>query len=108
MRHTWDVQDGITVEEITDSILPESCRGLMIDNLDITFRSVGYYLPMSMYGGADHMGWPAEGDDERSLSSMVAWTEDGCTVNLTEQQKYDIFECFRDQVEAAELPSEDY
>lgn len=36
-------------------------------DITVFFNSKGYYLPMSMYGGPDNLGWPAEGEDERTL-----------------------------------------
>ena len=33
-------------------------------SLVIAYHREGYYESASMYGGADHMGWPSEGDDD--------------------------------------------
>lgn len=38
--------------------------------LVVEFNSDGWYTPASMYGGADHLGWPEEGGDERTLNQI--------------------------------------
>jgi hypothetical protein len=53
-----------TIQKLAHIItkLPEQWVELIIE-----FRSQGYYEPASMHGGRDHLGWPEEGDDERTL-----------------------------------------
>ena len=82
--------------------LPESCEGFGIDQLEIEFRSEGYYLPASMYGGSDHMGWPAEGDDERTLIRVIASRGDA-VVPLTPVQQQELYVRFETQVNAEPL-----
>lgn len=103
----WNVCGKTTIEELADDRLPECVRGRGIDNVDIDFRSIGYRLEMSMYGGPDGLGWPAEGDDERTLETMVAWTADGCAIPLTPEEQSQVFEAFYDEVNDAELPYDD-
>jgi hypothetical protein len=66
----------------------------------IDFQSRGYYSPASMYGGADRVGWPEEGDDERTVNNVKV---NEVLVSIAEK----IFaECF-DKVEQVEIDRSD-
>lgn len=101
----WNTTEGVTIEELTDADLPESLRGLGIDNLDIEFRSIGYYQPMSMYGGSDRLGWPEDSDDERTMISVIAFDANSNPIPLTEEQQNTAFdhEPIKAKVDACEL-----
>lgn len=102
---SWNTTEGLTIEELADADLPESLRGLRIDNLDIEFRSTGYYEPANMYGGPDGRGWPEESEDERTMISVIAFDADLNRIPLTEAQQYTAFnhEPIKAKVDACEL-----
>lgn len=103
-QSNWNVCGETTIEELDDSKLPECVRGRGIDNVDIRFRAIGYRLEASMYGGPDQTGWPAEGDEERTLESMKAFDIDLNPIVLTESEQQAIFEMFQSEVDEAGLP----
>lgn len=63
------------------------------------FRSSGYYTPMSMYGGPDHLGWPAEGDDERLMEKV----EIDDAPPLSPQMQQELFDLFIEEINKVEL-----
>jgi hypothetical protein len=80
-------QDDGTWIDGNDKPFPASCRYVLPmfvfspfrtvaeklrdgDELVIEFESSGYYQPASQYGGPDHLGWPAEGGDVRTIRSV--------------------------------------
>jgi hypothetical protein len=76
MKQEWSNVAGcavITFDDEPPTIL-EPFGAKVGDQLLISFLSSGYYMPASMYGGSDHMGWPAEGDDERKIVGVVLHT----------------------------------
>lgn len=105
---SWDITHTICLEELSDSTkLPEQFKARGIDTLKITFRSVGYYEPASRYGGPDHLGWPEEGEDERTMEDVVAYTADNVPVPLTSVEQGLLFGLFYSYVEEAEVPWDD-
>ncbi|CAB4191673.1 hypothetical protein UFOVP1229_82 [uncultured Caudovirales phage] len=102
---TWDFHDGVTIEELDDSKLPESLRGLGIDNIDFEIRCIGYYQRASMYGGPDHLGWPEEGEDEREIVAVKAFDADSNRLDLSDEQFKAVvsFPEFKKTINAAEL-----
>lgn len=107
---SWDFHDGVTIEELDDSKLPESIRGLGVDNIDFVIHCTGYYQRASMYGGPDHLGWPEEGDDEREIVSMKVFNADSELISLSPQQIADVraFPDFRKAIESADLDWPDH
>ena len=106
-KGSWDTT-GTYGTDVSDADLPDELRGRGIDEISISFRSVGYYQPKSMYGGPDGIGWPAEGDDERTLVKAVAYTEDRNPVQLTVEQQELFFNKYHAEIEKCDLdPSED-
>ena len=74
--------------------------------LVIEFTSSGYYEPASMYGGADRLGWPEEGDDERLLSR--AYLLDGrCEVELPPDVQAKLFDLYEDRIYEVELSTQE-
>ena len=74
--------------------------------LVIEFTSSGYYQPMSMYGGADRLGWPQEGSDEREL--VRAYLLDGKTeIELPLEVQKQLFEHYQKQIDEVELTWEE-
>ena len=71
--------------------------------LVIECRSSGYYTEMSMYGGPDHLGWPAESDEERTL--IVAYLEGGPKerVELPKDVQEAVFDLYLDEINKVEL-----
>lgn len=103
---SWNVDATVTVEELTDDDFPDTFpRG--ITTLDIDFNSQGYYQAASMYGGSDNLGWPAEGDDERTMIGVRASDDDGNKIPLTVQQQQELFDQHFKRVEDEELPYDD-
>lgn len=71
---SWQNVPGLTSIEFDD------CRPVPFDlawhcyinNIDcgelvIHWLSSGYHEPASVHGGPDHLGWPAEGSEDREL-----------------------------------------
>lgn len=54
------------------------CGELLTLELSVRF-TVSKYVAASMHGGADHLGWPAEGGEVENLDVTIlhAMTEDG-------------------------------
>ena len=102
---SWDTTESLTIEELQldDELqLPECVHGRGIDSVDIEFRSVGYYQAASMYGGPDHLGWPAEGDDERTMVSVKAFDVANERLPLSTEEAAAIFEAFSDEIASCE------
>lgn len=57
------IVDGLPSDDDGPVDLPVAQDGELV----IEWESSGYYSPMSMYGGTDNLGHPAEGDDERMI-----------------------------------------
>jgi hypothetical protein len=60
-----------------------------------------------MYGGPDHLGWPEEGDEERTLVGVTLCQDGVIDRVLPDGQAKDVFERFEDKVMAAELDGSD-
>ena len=105
MRHhgskrTWDVEvettlylDGVGSQLPVGPTLraalepfrsPVEDDGREFDYLEIRFRSKGYDDPGSMYGGADHLGWAPEGDDERTILQVRLYQGEKDPVEIPE------------------------
>ena len=97
----WDASDDT---EAPVCLLPHvlDCEELVVE-----FTSSGFSQPMSMYGGPDHLGWPAEMEDERLLARVYFY--DGSKPAgqrehpLPDDVAAELFEHYRDRIEAAEL-----
>lgn len=81
--------EGEVYDLATDGEVPKEIKALIVDfrevyELLVEVHCVGYHVPASMYGGADHMGWPEEGDDERTVTCLYLVT--GCCGKITRQE----------------------
>ena len=77
-KNEWSNVEGtavVTFDDIPPTFL-EPFGAREGDQLIITFLSSGSYTPASMYGGPDHLGWPAESDDERVVTKAVLHLEE--------------------------------
>jgi len=124
MKTTWDqsetfsteiffcIDDG-TVWDTLDNEVPLlyniMCSGLILEaELIIDFRSVGYNDPGSMYGGPDNLGYPPEGDDERTLEDAYLTTKKG-KVKLPLPLQSQLFDFYKDRIDDMEIePDDDY
>ena len=106
---TWDFIDGVSIEELDDTKLPQQLHGLAIDNIDFRIHCTGYYEAASMYGGPDQIGWPAEGDETREIVAVRAWSN-GAEVMLSMEQANSAsnFPDFRVIVDSADLECDEY
>jgi len=97
--------DGNVVRDTDDKELKPLLGLIKSDDaleLVIDFLSSGYHQPASMFGGADHLGWPEEGDDERCLAS--AYLTDGTRrIKIPQQEQEQLFEFYFDLIEQVEL-----
>ena len=73
--------------------------------LEVEFNSSGYHAPMSMYGGADNLGWPEEGEDIREATRVMLNT-DNDVIDLT-QLKDEIGKHYREFINAADVEHDD-
>jgi len=66
---------------------------------------------MSMYGGSDHLGWPEEGEDERTCKGVYLLldgkriTEAGKPVKLSKAIADVLEGLYQEEIQEAELPS---
>lgn len=72
--------------------------------LTIHFTSSGYYEPASMYGGADHLGWPEEGEDERLLDHATV-SDGGSDKEMATAVADELFGFFVDEIQEEEIDS---
>ena len=71
-------------------------------DLFITFRSQGYDDPGSTYN--PETAYPPEGDDERTLVDVrFEFGDDAVRIDLTDDEKRQIFEYFETQIQECEL-----
>lgn len=83
--------------------------------LDFNIRSSGYYEPMSMYGGPDHVGWPEEGEDERTLEGVYILIDgkqlkdaSGKPIKLSKASADELEGLYQEEINEEELPDRDY
>jgi hypothetical protein len=110
--------DGKTLPESVSKELEPIFIGVKDEDvyaeLVIDFTSSGYYTPMSMYGGPDHLGWPEEGEDERTISGTVTiywrrWHSGGGSKSeLSQKASDDLFDAYLDKIESQDLEYDDY
>jgi hypothetical protein len=113
----WIDVDGNTLPKSVAAELEPLFVGVKDEDvyaeLVIDFTSSGYYTPMSMYGGPDHLGWPAEGEDERTIDGKVGiWLHVGekrtkPNYELSTAASDDLFNAYLDKVESAEIDCND-
>ena len=85
--------------------LPADCDGC---ELDFDIRSSGYYEPMSMYGGPDHLGWPEEGEDERTVEGVSLYFGRGKKpIPLYKTLADELEGLYQEEINSAELPDTD-
>ena len=105
MRQTWSGVNGSLVLEVNEDMKAAALLApyhVGDTELVIEFKSSGYYLPASTYGGSDHLGWAAEGDDERTLTR--AFLTDG--EDLPRAVQEEVFDLLHEEVDAQELDTE--
>lgn len=78
--------------------IPDSYGELIFDLL-----ASGYYQPMSMYGGPDHLGWPEEGDNSVELDE-VYYLADKVRYNFSKDVQIKLYNHFYDQIQEVEVP----
>ncbi len=114
----WHNTSGITKTEliVEDGVISERKQLIPITaplnttavELEIHWLSSGYHEPASRYGGSDHMGWPAEGEETRELEyiEIKAVDEDGkfiANVEVDSATENKIFSLCRDAVDQTSL-----
>ena len=116
----WNIDDAIGIELYVDdndvvrearndstNIVIQRLLGILSDDVEktgelvIQYNSRGYSEPASLYGGSQQIGWPAEGEDYRTLLCVELITEQG-KIQLEEPFDQDVFEWYTDDVEAAD------
>lgn len=104
----WSNVEGCAVITFDDEppAIIEPFGAKLGDQLLITFLSSGYYEPMSMYGGSDHVGWPEEGDDERIVTAVVLHTDDK-EVEIPKELFDKISDLFNTDIYGVELDSDE-
>jgi len=90
----WNGVEGELVVDLSD--LPDY-------QLVITFRSFGHDDPGSRYGGPDNLGWPPDGEDERTLVEAHILSSSGTIIRLPMAEQQRVFEIFRDEVDDVNL-----
>lgn len=110
----YDEERGVAYDLQSDKALPASLipftRDEEADELIIEFRSSGYYDPGSMYGGRDHLGWPPEGDDERTLDEAYLTKGFGDSlvrIKLPAELQQELFDHFSKRIEEVEIFQEE-
>lgn len=118
MKKTWtNVPCELVVEiEIKDGKVWDVSRDLPASKLDEYLKGIpdgdgeliielhcsGYYEPMSMYGGADRMGWPEEGEQEFELANHPYVLMDGKKLQIMGHWQ-EIFDYFYDEIQEIEV-----
>jgi hypothetical protein len=66
------------------------------------FGNAEPYVPASMYGGPDHLGWPSEGGgvEIEEVRFLTAYDEDGDKINLTDERRQAITKEFSNRLDA--------
>lgn len=105
MIERWSNEPGQTV--LDEIMLPDPVAAWLGENhptypkgpwcVCIHWRSTGYRDSGSMYGGPQNLGWPPEGDDERTLDFVEV---DG--VRLPQELAELVFETHSEAVDATE------
>ena len=91
----WEDKDG--------KVLPLFLRKNVNEiEIVIDFESSGHHQDASMYGGADHLGWPADDEDERTLIKVEI---DGKEVDKETAGK--LFDYFLEKIDEADLDYQD-
>ena len=92
--------------------------------LVIDFTSSGSYTPASMYGEgllqrSDHLGWPEEGEDERTIDGVITVSRHADTLSetpynlgipnskLSQKASDDLFEAYFDEINKHYLEYDD-
>jgi len=97
----FDMNDDTEIPELNGILELNDSGELVID-----FLSSGYYQPMSMYGGPDHLGWPAEGSEDRELDSARVENTDYDCATLTTEQQNTLFNRYESQISEVELEND--
>ncbi len=103
---TWDVPGCCTIElDRATCPLPAITAMLVGDyaELVIQFRAKGWSTPASMYGGPDRLGWPAEGDEERTLTDVLLCQDGSADLRLEPALAEQVFERWNDVVLKADV-----
>lgn len=107
--------DGIVYETATDkpnrsiqALLPLLQQVDGYGELVIEFRSKGYHDPGSRYGGPDNLGYPPEGDDERTLLQAYIYNSPH-KIPVPPQLAQQLWDTYEEQIYEAEIDrSPDY
>lgn len=99
---TYEKELPSVVQAELDKLMPGGYEGA---ELDFDVRSSGYYEPMSMYGGPDHLGWPEEGDDERECLGVYVLLDGKKRIPLSQTSVRHLEELYQEEIQRAELPS---
>ena len=106
-RSLWSNVKGYVIIDIDDEPPTLLERYAKIgDQLEITFLSSGESWPASMYGGADHMGWPAEHSEDRHVIQALLYRDEE-TIMLPECLHNPLYEQYMDQIDKEELNEQD-
>lgn len=104
--HEEEWSDITYSNDLPESLL-EELNKLTVDYVEmvIDFKSSGFYDSGSMYGGADHLGWPPDGEDERELDGTIKlYSYDGDLVcTLSAKVADDVFYAYLKQIENVEI-----
>lgn len=97
-------QDNETIQKLAPvlSKFPDQYAELVIN-----FNSQGYSTPASMYGGPDHLGWPEEGDDERTLIGAYLEGVGKVHFDIPPELANELFDQYIEQIHEVELSDYD-
>jgi hypothetical protein len=101
--------DGVLIDERSDRTLPEPIQKYAVDvgedsaQFVIEFTSTGYHQDASMYGGPEHLGWPAEGSDDRKVQKIVLGMWNGTAITMTDEEASCLESFYRDDIYGADL-----
>lgn len=92
--------DGNALPMLTGLVLPGQEFELVIE-----FTSSGHHQRASMYGGPDHLGWPEECEEDRTLTrAYLSDYDNKREVQLPTALQQVLFEHFSKQIQEADLP----
>jgi hypothetical protein len=101
-----EYQPEIGVFDLDGKHLPMLTPYLKGDGeLVIHWLSSGYYDSGSMYGGPDNLGWPPEGDEERTLSN--AYIHADSTIDLPKDVQQELFDVYEKKIMDQACPEDD-
>jgi len=100
-----EYQPEVGVFDLNGKHLPMLNGFLKSDGeLIINWLSSGYYDSGSMYGGSDNLGWPPEGNDERTLNN--AYIHADSTIDLPKEVQQALFDVYEEKIMDQDVPDE--